>query len=150
MTDDQWDDVIDTNLRGTFLFTRAASRHMMSAALWTDHQHRQRIGIDRQRGTDQLLGLQSGDDWIDSQLSKELASRKVTVNAVAPGFIESDMTQRSGDAILDEVKKRIPANRLGVPEDMAASVLFLVAGRQLHHRPVSGGRWGDDRIKPIC
>ena len=60
-------------------------------------------------------------------LSKELAKRKVTVNAVAPGFIESDMTKALGDVVLAEVKKRIPANRLGVPEDIAASVLFLAS-----------------------
>jgi 3-oxoacyl-[acyl-carrier protein] reductase len=60
-------------------------------------------------------------------LSKELASRNVTVNAVAPGFIESEMTQRLGDTILDEVKKRIPARRIGVADDVAACVLFLAA-----------------------
>lgn len=60
-------------------------------------------------------------------LSKELAGRKVTVNAVAPGFIESDMTKALGDSLLDEVKKRIPAKRLGVPDDVSATVLFLAS-----------------------
>jgi 3-oxoacyl-[acyl-carrier protein] reductase len=60
-------------------------------------------------------------------LSKELAKRKVTVNAVAPGFIESDMTKALGDDILKEVKSRIPANRLGTPDDVAACVLFLAS-----------------------
>lgn len=60
-------------------------------------------------------------------LSKELAGRKVTVNSVAPGFIESEMTQALGDVVLSEVKKRIPAKRLGIPADIAAAVLFLAS-----------------------
>jgi 3-oxoacyl-[acyl-carrier protein] reductase len=60
-------------------------------------------------------------------VAKELAGRKVTVNAVAPGFIESEMTAALGDSILDEVKKRIPSKRLGTPEDVAWTVLFLAS-----------------------
>jgi 3-oxoacyl-[acyl-carrier protein] reductase len=60
-------------------------------------------------------------------LSRELAGRKVTVNAVAPGFIESEMTKTLGDVVLKEAKKRIPARRLGTPEDIAAAVLFLAS-----------------------
>jgi len=60
-------------------------------------------------------------------LSRELAGRNNTVNCVAPGFIESDMTKVLGPAILDEAKKRIPAKRLGQPEDVAACVLFLAS-----------------------
>jgi 3-oxoacyl-[acyl-carrier protein] reductase len=60
-------------------------------------------------------------------LSRELAKRKITVNAVAPGFIESEMTKALGDAVVDEVKKRVPANRLGQPDDVAACVLFLAS-----------------------
>ena len=59
--------------------------------------------------------------------AKEIAKRKVTVNAVAPGFIASEMTDKLGDTILGEVKKRIPAKRIGVPEDVAACVLFLAS-----------------------
>ena len=60
-------------------------------------------------------------------LAKELGKRKVTVNAVAPGFIESEMTEKLSDSILKEVTKRIPAKRIGVPEDVAACVLFLAS-----------------------
>ena len=60
-------------------------------------------------------------------LSKELISRGVTVNAVAPGFIASEMTAELGDVVLEEVKKRIPAKRVGAPEDVAAAVLFLAS-----------------------
>jgi 3-oxoacyl-[acyl-carrier protein] reductase len=60
-------------------------------------------------------------------LSKELAGRKVTINAVAPGFIESEMTKALGDSILDEVKKRIPAKRIGTAEEVANAVCFLAS-----------------------
>lgn len=60
-------------------------------------------------------------------LAKELAKRKVTVNAVAPGFIESEMTKVLGEAILSEVKKQIPVKRIGVPDDVSACVLFLAS-----------------------
>jgi 3-oxoacyl-[acyl-carrier protein] reductase len=60
-------------------------------------------------------------------LAKELAKRKVTVNAIAPGFIESDMTKALGEVVMGEVVKRIPANRIGLPEDIAAAALFLAS-----------------------
>jgi 3-oxoacyl-[acyl-carrier protein] reductase len=60
-------------------------------------------------------------------LSRELAKRNVTVNAVAPGFIESDMTRTLGDALMEEVKKHIPARRLGKPAEVAGAVLFLAS-----------------------
>ena len=60
-------------------------------------------------------------------LSRELAGKKITVNAVAPGFIESDMTAELGEVVMGEVVKRIPAKRVGQPEDIAASVLFLAS-----------------------
>ena len=60
-------------------------------------------------------------------LAKELGKRKVTVNAVAPGFIESEMTEKLGETLLGEVKKRIPANRIGTADDVAACVLFLAS-----------------------
>jgi len=60
-------------------------------------------------------------------LSKELANRAITVNAVAPGFIESEMTAKLGEVVMEEVRKRIPAHRVGTPEDVAATVLFLAS-----------------------
>ena len=60
-------------------------------------------------------------------LSKEMAKRNITINAVAPGFIETEMTAALGDIVLKEVKKRIPANRIGQPDDVTAAVLFLAS-----------------------
>jgi 3-oxoacyl-[acyl-carrier protein] reductase len=84
-------------------------------------------GLIGNAGQTNYSASKAGMIGLTRSLSKELASRKVTVNAVAPGFIESEMTQRLGDAILDEVKKRIPARRIGVAADVAACVLFLAS-----------------------
>jgi len=84
-------------------------------------------GIIGNPGQTNYSASKAGMIGFTRSLSKELAGRKVTVNAVAPGFIESDMTKALGDSLLDEVKKRIPAKRLGVPDDVSATVLFLAS-----------------------
>jgi 3-oxoacyl-[acyl-carrier protein] reductase len=127
MTDEEWDDVLETNLRGTFLFTRAASRYMMRARYGRIINISSVSGLIGNAGQTNYSASKAGMIGLARSLSKELASRKVTVNVVAPGFIESEMTQRLGDAILDEVKKRIPARRIGVAADVAACVLFLAS-----------------------
>ncbi len=127
MTDDDWDDVINTNLRGMFLFSRAAGRFMMSARYGRIINMASVSGIIGNAGQTNYSASKAGMIGFTRSLSKELAKRKVTVNAVAPGFIESDMTKALGETMLDQVKKSIPANRLGVPEDIAASVLFLAS-----------------------
>lgn len=128
MEDDQWDEVINTNLRGAFLFARAASRVMMSA------RYGRIINMASVSGA--VIGNPGQANYSASKaalhgftrtVARELGGRKITVNAIAPGFIESDMTAALGDAILDEVQKRIPAKRLGKPEDIANATLFLAA-----------------------
>lgn len=128
MEDDQWDEVINTNLRGVFLFARAASRVMMSA------RYGRIINMASVSGA--VIGNPGQANYSASKaalhgftrtVARELAGRKITVNAIAPGFIESDMTAALGDAILDEVQKRIPAKRLGKAEDIANATLFLAA-----------------------
>ncbi len=69
----------------------------------------------------------SGIDRLHATVAKEMAKRKITVNAVAPGFIESDMTAALGPALADEVKKRVPVQRLGTADEVADTVLFLAA-----------------------
>lgn len=127
MSDEQWDDVIQTNLRGTFLFCRAASRIMMRARYGRIINIASVSGLIGNAGQTNYSASKAGMIGLTRSLSKELAKRKVTVNAVAPGFIESDMTETLGEAILGEVKKRIPANRIGTAEDVAACVLFLAS-----------------------
>lgn len=127
MSDEQWDDVIETNLRGTFLFCRAASRPMMRARYGRIINISSVSGLIGNAGQTNYSASKAGMIGLTRSLSKELAKRKVTVNAVAPGFIESDMTQALGDAILDEVKKKIPAARIGTADDVSACVLFLAS-----------------------
>lgn len=127
MTDEQWDDVIAVNLRGTFLFTRAASQRMMRARYGRIINISSVSGLIGNPGQTNYSASKAGVIGMTRSLAKEIAKRKVTVNAVAPGFIESEMTEKLGDTILGEVKKRIPANRIGVPEDVAACVLFLAS-----------------------
>ena len=127
MTDEQWDDVIRVNLRGTFLFTRAASQQMMRKRYGRIINISSVSGLIGNPGQSNYSASKAGVIGMTRSFSKEIAKRKVTVNAVAPGFIESEMTEKLGDTILGEVKKRIPANRIGVPEDVAACVLFLAS-----------------------
>ncbi len=127
MSDEQWDDVITTNLRGTFLFTRAASQRMMRARYGRIINISSVSGLIGNAGQTNYSASKAGVIGMTRSLAKELGKRKVTVNAVAPGFIESEMTEKLGDAILGEVTKRIPANRIGHPDDVAACVLFLAS-----------------------
>jgi len=127
MSDEQWDEVIDTNLRGTFLFTRAATMPMMQARYGRIINISSVSGIRGNPGQSNYSASKAGVIGFTRSVARELAGRKVTVNAVAPGFIATEMTEKLGDAILGEVKKRIPAKRLGVPEDVAGAVLFLAS-----------------------
>jgi 3-oxoacyl-[acyl-carrier protein] reductase len=127
MADEQWDEVINTNLRGAFLFTRAASRAMMSARYGRIINMASVSGLIGNPGQTNYSASKAGMIGLTRSLSRELGKRKVTVNAVAPGFIESDMTVVLGEEMLKQVKQRIPANRLGVADDVAAVVLFLAS-----------------------
>jgi 3-oxoacyl-[acyl-carrier protein] reductase len=125
MSDAEWDDVMETNLRGTFLFSRAASRIMLRARYGRIINISSVSGLIGNAGQTNYSASKAGLIGLTRSLSRELAKRNVTVNAVAPGFIESDMTRTLGDALLEEVKKHIPARRLGKPAEVAAAVLFL-------------------------
>ena len=127
MSDEQWDDVITVNLRGTFLFTRAASQKMMRKRYGRIINISSVSGLIGNAGQTNYSASKAGVIGMTRSLAKELGKRKVTVNAVAPGFIESEMTEKLGETIMGEVKKRIPANRIGTPDDVAACVLFLAS-----------------------
>ena len=127
MSDDQWDEVINTNLRGAFLFSRAASMFMMRARYGRIINISSVTGIIGNPGQCNYGASKAGLIGMTRSLSRELAGRKVTINAVAPGFIESEMTKVLGPAVIDIAKERIPAKRLGTPEEVAAAVLFLAS-----------------------
>ncbi|WDI42857.1 3-oxoacyl-[acyl-carrier-protein] reductase [Bremerella sp. P1] len=127
MTDEEWDTVINTNLRGMFLFSRAASKYMMRARFGRIINISSVSGIMGNPGQTNYSASKAGMIGFTRSLSRELAGRKVTINAICPGFIESDMTKALGPAVEDEVKKRIPAKRMGKPEEIADAVLFLAS-----------------------
>ena len=128
MTDDEWLDVINTNLTSAFYMSRAASRLMMRARYGRIINISSVSGLIGNAGQTNYSASKAGLIGLTRSLSKELAGRKVTVNAVAPGFIESDMTAALGESIMAEVKKRIPAKRVGTAEEVASAVLFLASG----------------------
>lgn len=127
MTDVQWDEIIAANLTSCFLFCRAATRMMMGQRYGRIINMSSVSGLIGNAGQTNYSATKAGMIGFTRSLSKEMAKRKITVNAVAPGFIESDMTKALGDSIIDEVKKRVPANRLGTADDVAACVLFLAS-----------------------
>lgn len=127
MTDQAWDEVIQTNLTSCFLFSREASRIMMSARYGRIINMTSVSGLIGNPGQTNYSASKAGMIGLTRSLARELGKRKVTVNAVAPGFIESEMTKALGDETLKEVKKRIPANRLGTGDDVAAVVVFLAS-----------------------
>jgi 3-oxoacyl-[acyl-carrier protein] reductase len=128
MSDEDWDTVIATNLRGTFLFTRAVTRPMMQARYGRIVNIASVSGLTGNPGQANYSASKAGVIGMTRSVARELASRKITVNAIAPGFIETEMTEAMGPAILDEVKKRIPARRVGHVDEIAGAVLYLASG----------------------
>jgi len=127
MKDEQWDAVINVNLRGTFLFTRAACRALMKAGRGRVINIASVCGLTGNPGQANYSASKAGIIGMTRTVAKELAGRNITVNAVAPGFIATEMTASLGEEILTEVKKRVPLGRLGDPQDVADAVLFLAS-----------------------
>ena len=127
MTPDQWHDVIETNLSSVFNFCQAATRPMMSARYGRIINMSSVAAGYGNKGQANYAASKGGVEGFTRCLAKELASRGVTVNAVAPGFIETDMTAAVRNAAEAEIKKAIPVRRLGQPADIAEAVLFLAS-----------------------
>ena len=127
MSNDEWDEVLSTNLRAPFLFMRAVSRPMMQQRYGRIVNISSVSGMIGNPGQANYSASKAGLIGLTQTVAKELAGRKVTVNAVAPGFIASDMTDALGPALLDVVKKRVPAKRLGLAAEIAEAVAFLAS-----------------------
>ncbi len=127
MSDEEWDDVIATNLTSCFVCCRAAANIMRRAKYGRIINMASVSGVIGNPGQANYSASKAGMIGLTRTLSKELANRQVTVNAIAPGFIESEMTAKMGEVVLAEVRKQIPAGRIGKPEDIAAAALFLAS-----------------------
>jgi 3-oxoacyl-[acyl-carrier protein] reductase len=127
MKDDQWDMVLSINLRGTFLFTRAAARPMIKQRYGRIVNIASVAGLMGNPGQANYSASKAGVIGLTRTAARELAGRNVTVNAVAPGFIATEMTAALGDDILEAVRKQTPLGRLGEPQDVADAVLFLAS-----------------------
>lgn len=127
MSDEEWDDVIATNLTSCFVCCRTAAGIMRRSKYGRIINMASISGLIGNPGQANYSASKAGMIGLTRTLSKELISRGVTVNAVAPGFIASEMTAELGEVVLEEAKKRIPAKRLGTPEEVAAAVLFLAS-----------------------
>lgn len=125
----EWDVVLQTNLSGTFHCNRAAARTMLRQRSGRIINITSVAGLTGNAGQTNYAASKAGIVGFTKALAKELAPRNVTVNAVAPGFIETDMTQVLPDTQRQAVLQQIPAARFGTPEDVAACVLFLSSER---------------------
>jgi 3-oxoacyl-[acyl-carrier protein] reductase len=125
MKDEDWEQVISTNLTGAFHCTRAAARPMMKQRSGTIINISSVVGISGNAGQVNYAAAKAGLIGVTKSAAKELSSRGITVNAVAPGFIQTDMTAKLSADVKAEMSARIPLGRLGSPEDIADLVLFL-------------------------
>ena len=121
----EWDVVLQTNLSGTFNCNRAAARTMLRQRSGRIINITSVAGLTGNPGQTNYAASKAGIVGFTKALAKELAPRNITVNAVAPGFIDTDMTQVLPDAQRQAVLQQIPSARFGTPEDVAACVLFL-------------------------
>lgn len=127
MSEEEWDAVLDTNLKGAFNFTKALSRAMLKQRSGRIINISSIIGLTGNPGQSNYAASKAGLIGFTKSLARELASRSITVNAVAPGFIVTDMTQALGAEAQEVLKKRIALGRLGTAEDVANVVMFLAS-----------------------
>ena len=143
MKEEDWDAVLSTNLKGVFLTTKAVAKLMMKQRAGRIVNMASVVGVTGNAGQANYSAAKAGVIGFTKTVAKELASRGVTANAVAPGFIDTDMTSVLSDKAKEAALSGIPLGRMGTPEDIADAVLFLVSdqasyitGQVLH---VDGG-----------
>ena len=145
MRDDEWDDVIDTNLNAIYRVTKACLRGMMKARWGRIVNISSVVGTMGNAGQSNYAATKAGMEGFTRALAREVGSRAITVNSVAPGFIDTDMTKELPEDLRAKLVTQIPLARLGQPEEIAAAVAFLVGenagyitGTTLH---VNGGMY---------
>ena len=145
MKDEDWDLVLDVNLKGAFHFTREALRPMMKQRWGRIINVASVVGAMGNVGQANYVASKAGVIGLTKATAREVASRGITVNAIAPGFIETDMTQRLSEEVRQGMLKQIPLGRFGLPEDVAGVVGFLasetssyITGQVIH---INGGMY---------
>jgi 3-oxoacyl-[acyl-carrier protein] reductase len=143
MKEEDWDAVIETNLKGVFLCTKAVIRGMMKQRTGRIINMTSVVGVMGNAGQANYAAAKAGVIGFTKSTAKELASRGITVNAIAPGFIHSDMTAILPESVKEEMIKAIPIGRMGEADEVADTVLFLasnsaryITGQVIH---VDGG-----------
>ena len=124
---EQWSEVLDTNLTGAFLCTQAALKPMLKQRAGRIVNITSVVGLTGNAGQANYAASKAGLIGFTKAVAREVASRNITVNAVAPGFIETDMTAAMTDKAKQEMAAAIPLGRVGSPEDVAGAVGFLVS-----------------------
>jgi 3-oxoacyl-[acyl-carrier protein] reductase len=141
MTESDWDRVLTINLKGAFLVTQAASRVMMKARSGRIINISSVVGLMGNAGQGNYAASKAGLIGFTKSIAKELAGRGVTVNAVAPGYIQTEMTESLPETAKQAFLTNIPLKRAGVPEDVANAVLFFAADESTY---ITG------QVLPVC
>jgi 3-oxoacyl-[acyl-carrier protein] reductase len=143
MTESDWDDVIDTNLKGTFLAIKAVLKTMMSQKYGRIINIGSVVGSIGNAGQANYAASKAGLIGLTKSVAKELASRNILVNLIAPGYVRTDMTEKLTEEQKDFFVKNIPLKRVAEPKEIADSVIFLssdlsnyITGEVLH---INGG-----------
>ncbi|WP_368198406.1 3-oxoacyl-[acyl-carrier-protein] reductase [Bacillus pumilus] len=127
MKENEWDDVININLKGVFNCTKAVTRQMMKQRSGRIINLASVVGVCGNPGQANYVAAKAGVIGLTKTTAKELATRHITVNAVAPGFISTDMTDKLDENVQTEMLKQIPLARFGAPEDISNVVVFLAS-----------------------